>query len=171
MMKKIAIVVVFIVLFFSLNQTEMLAAPFEKIQTKVEAAIKKAEGAVSEIGIRKNRERIVNARYAELAAAAKKRIPLAKRAPDLKYHEMVTVGAHNSFASLLPLTNRRYNYFYAQQDFTLAQQLQVGVRFLDFDTHEDSEGMFKKGELYLAHGGLQVDRLLRRKKNIPPLTL
>jgi hypothetical protein len=145
--------------------TEDLAALTRKVATDIASP----DAAIAKSAVTKH--------YDQLVAEQKKRVPLATQAPELKYNQVSWLAPHNSYASTYPLSGKlenQFNYYYAQQLFSLEQLLNIGCRVLDLDTHENTEGLFekegyKKGEVYHAHQNLILDRLLRGKLT-PPRT-
>ncbi|MBA3751860.1 hypothetical protein H0X06_03635 [Candidatus Dependentiae bacterium] len=75
-------------------------------------------------------------------------VPLQKR-----YNELCFLTSHNSYAA------KNHGYLYAQQKYTLEEQLKKGVRGFMLDTHLDS-----LQNVILCHRSEAVTRMIRRGK-------
>ncbi len=74
------------------------------------------------------------------------------QSPDaqLRYHEVCFLTSHNSYAA------KDHGYYYAQQRWSIQQQLEAGVRGLMLDTHKDS----KTGEVILCHASEWITKII-----------
>jgi hypothetical protein len=79
--------------------------------------------------------------------------------PRLKYHQVTFLTSHNSYAA------KKHGFFYAQQYWTIQEQLEHGTRGLMLDTYYNST----KTDVVLCHKSLFINRFL--KKGRPPMTL
>ena len=70
--------------------------------------------------------------------------------PQLRYHEVSFLTSHNSYAAKL------HGYCYAQQQWTIKQQLEAGVRGLMLDTHLDPITK----EVILCHRNAWVNKII-----------
>lgn len=68
----------------------------------------------------------------------------------LRYNEVCFLTSHNSYAA------KQHGYYYAQQRWTIKQQLEAGVRRLMLDTHLDS----KTDKVILCHRSEWVNKLI-----------
>ena len=77
-------------------------------------------------------------------------------APDARrrYNEVCFLTSHNSYAS------KSHGYHYAQQRWSIEQQLEAGVRGLMLDTHVDS----KTGEVILCHANERINKIICANK-------
>ena len=67
-----------------------------------------------------------------------------------RYNEVCFLTSHNSYAA------KEHGYYYAQQRWTIKQQLEAGVRGLMLDTHLDS----KTNKVILCHRSEWVNKLI-----------
>lgn len=83
------------------------------------------------------------------------------RVPDalLRYNEACFLTSHNSYAA------KEHGYYYAQQRWSIKQQLEAGVRGLMLDTHKDS----KTGQVILCHRSEWVNKIICAGK--PPMKM
>lgn len=72
---------------------------------------------------------------------------------NLKYNQVTFLTSHNSYAA------KRSGYWYAQQNLTIKEQLNFGVRGLMLDTYR-SCSIFNGDRIILSHGNSIVNRLL-----------
>ncbi len=72
----------------------------------------------------------------------------------LRYHEVCFLTSHNSYAA------HRHGYWYAQQTWTIAEQLAAGVRGLMLDLHEESDH-----SIILCHGNPFITKCIRSGKS------
>ncbi len=79
--------------------------------------------------------------------------------PQLKYNQVTFLTTHNSYAA------KKHGFFYAQQYWTMQEQLENGVRGLMLDTYYNKT----KTDIVLCHGGLGWNAFLRGGKT--PMSL
>ncbi len=77
----------------------------------------------------------------------------------LRYHEVCFLTSHNSYAA------KNHGYYYAQQRWSIEDQLKGGIRGLMLDTHLNT----LDNEILLCHGNISIDKIIRGGK--PPLKL
>lgn len=76
--------------------------------------------------------------------------PAQKVESSLRYNEVCFLTSHNSYAA------KEHGYHYAQQRWTIKQQLDAGVRGLMLDTHLDS----KNGSVILCHRSEWINKII-----------
>lgn len=74
--------------------------------------------------------------------------------PHLNYNHVAFLTTHNSYAA------KKHGFFYAQQYWTIQEQLENGVRGLMLDTYYNKT----KTDVVLCHGGLGWNNFLRGGK-------
>lgn len=70
--------------------------------------------------------------------------------PRLRYHEVSFFTSHNSYAA------KNHGYFYAQQKWSLKEQLHAGIRGLMLDTHLHAQS----GEIILCHRNEWINKII-----------
>ncbi len=78
-------------------------------------------------------------------------------AAHIRYNEVCFLTSHNSYAAT------GHGYYYAQQTWTIKEQLEAGVRGLMLDIHEDSSH-----KIMLCHGNPFITRVICRGKSPIP---
>ncbi len=77
--------------------------------------------------------------------------------PQLRYDQVVFLTSHNSYSA------KNHGFMYAQQQWSISEQLEHGVRGLMLDTYNPSR-FTKEKTVVLCHGGTVVNRILRKGK-------